>query len=334
MKILCFMPNYIGDVLMVTPAIRLLKEKIENCEIFTIIKPNLVELLEDNPNVNNYILKTSKKEIFKKLLKMKMDYIILFRTTFFNSFISFFLNPKFSVGINEDFSSLFLKKALRKDITRPYRAECVMLANEILKYLRISTDISTDIFKKLDFYGWEKEEIKKSLDEKLFLLNVKGKIITVICCSSRKTKMLFLRQYVELIEQLKDNYPEYTLILVGSKDDEYFINQIINSTNYGVKSLCGKTTLKELACLFKMSSLVIAPDSGPAYISEAVGAKTFIYFTSTIPEKYGPFPTNVKFLYKPTLCSPCYKNYCYRKDYKCIKQIEIKEILNSIDDLL
>ncbi|MEM4368105.1 MAG: glycosyltransferase family 9 protein [Candidatus Anstonellales archaeon] len=146
-------------------------------------------------------------------------------------------------------------------------------------------------------------------------------------CATRKTKMLLVQQYNYLLKSLLDKLDQkYFLILTGTNNDSNFITNITAGIkSERLKSLVGKVSLKELAYLLSISNLVITPDSGPAYISEAVGAKTVVFFTSTTPDKYGPFSDNVRLFYNPVFCSPCYKDKC--KNYTCLKNFEIDELI-------
>lgn len=338
MKVLCFLPNYIGDVLMTTPSLRVLKKSLPESYINVIVKANLSELLEGNINIDNIVIKNNNRlELLKKVLMIKPDYILLFRTTFFNSFVSYMVKAKIAVGIKRELSQLFLTKTLSYDIARPYRSECLMLVEEFLKYLNIYKDFPYEELKKIDFFSWDKEEVKSSLDRKLVENNIdiNKKFIIISPCASRKTKVLTPQQYIEIIKMLYQKYKkDYEIVLVNISENDVLIKSIIRESGNFVKSLCGKTSLRELGYLFSISSLIITPDSGPAYIAESVGVKTLIYFTSTVPEKYGPYPNNVKFLYNPTICSPCYKDFCPLKTYNCIKNVSSYAILDLVDEIL
>ncbi|MEN3013389.1 MAG: glycosyltransferase family 9 protein [Endomicrobiia bacterium] len=331
MKIVCFLPNYIGDVLMTTPAIRVLKNKLRNFEFYVAIKKELFELVDGNPNVDKIIFKDSRVNLIKNVAKTKPYCIVLFRTTFFNSLISFLLKPKFSVGTNEEFSKLFLKKTINKNLDISYRELVMKIAEKVLDYFSLNkNDIFLEI-KKLDFCGYETEDVKKNVINKLKERGlVNSKLIVLSPCATRKTKMLTENQYVELINGILKNLPEgYVIVLTGSQKDEFFIGKIaIKINDKRLRNFCGIFNLKELAYFFKISSLVISPDSGPAYISEAVGTKTIIFFTSTSPYKYGPYPDNVEVLYNSINCSPCYKETC--SNFLCIKEFDIEKLVEKI----
>jgi len=334
MKIILFMPNYIGDVLMTTPAIRFLKKSVSSLETYVVIKQNLVELVNSNTYVDNIVVKLSRSQILNDIIKIKPDYAILFRTTFFNSLITKIVSVKYSVGTNEEFSNIFLTETIRKDVSRPYRAECATLVEKFLKHLSIERKISVDELKKIDFFGWDNQEIKTSVEQKLnkFSVDTTKKLVVISPFSTRKTKMLTTEQYVELVSLLNKKYnKDIEIVFVGDKNSVLFVNQIINKSESGIcKSLCGELNLKELGYLLSISSYLISVDSGPAFIAQAVNTKTIIIFTSTLSEKYGPYNDNVKIVYNPVLCSPCYKNECKTKDYKCINQVKLEEVINNI----
>jgi len=334
MKIVLFMPNYIGDVLMTTPAIRFLKKSVPSSELTVVIKPYLLELIETNPNVSNVIFKHSKYQTLKDVVKIKPNYAILFRTTFFNSLVTKLSSVKYSVGLNEEFGRLFLKETIKKDLSRPYRTECAILVERFLEYMNISKKILPNELKKLDFFGYDNEEVKISVEQKLykFGIDVNKKLIIISPFATRKTKMLTVEQNVKIVNLLNQTFGKnIEIIFVGGKDAIFFVNQIMSIfDNRYCKSLCGELTLKELGYLLSISSYMISVDSGPAYISQAVGTKTIIIFTSTLPEKYGPYDENVKIVYNPTICSPCYKNECKRKDYKCVQQVDLNKIIENI----
>lgn len=337
MKILCFLPNYIGDVLMTTPALRLLKKYMPNSLIAVTLKPYLVELLDKNPNVDKIIVKHNRYTLARDVLKLKPDFVVLFRTTFFNSLLTFLSRAKFSVGMDEEFSRFFLKLTFKKEISKSYRCESITLSEHLLmRYLKTKPKVDPlDESKKIELYGYNDANIKTSIEKKLLKENIKDeKFIVISPCATRKTKMLSLQQYVYLIKSLLEKLEEkYYLILTGSKADTEFTKNITANINAEkLKSFVGELSLKELAYLLSVSSLFITPDSGPAYISEAVGAKTVIFFTSTLPDRYGPFSNNVKFLYHRVFCSPCYKNEC--KNYTCIKKFPVDELTKISLDFL
>ncbi|MCX7715958.1 MAG: glycosyltransferase family 9 protein [Endomicrobia bacterium] len=213
------------------------------------------------------------------------------------------------------------------------------IVSVLLNYLGINSIYDTRELQKLDFIPLsdDKQQTINVLHQKLINcgVDVTKKLIIISPYASRKTKMLTVEQYAKIVDLLSYKLnTEFEIVLVGSQQASYYINKIVSLCKRDVKNLCGCTSLKDLFYLFSISSLVISPDSGPAYIAESAGTKTVIYFTSTVPEKYGPFPEHVRIIYTPTICSPCYLDECKFKTYKCITQVEPDAIVRNVENML
>ncbi len=329
MSILIFLPNYIGDILMTTPAIRFLKSTLPEQKIFVVIKKVYSVLVEDNPDISGMFFKDEKKFLQKNIKLLKPDVCLLFRTTFYNSYLSFIIRPKYSIGMDQELSKMFLTKVLSRDVDGSYRYKCYLLSKILLKdFFKIENQYNPDL-SKIYLYGFDEEEVKRSLNKKLLSNNISfnKNIILINPSSSRKTKVLTLEQQKNLIQKVRQTFLNYEIVIVGNKESKGLYENILQQL--GVKSFFGELNLKELSCLIKASKLLITPDSGPAYIAQAVGTKVIIYFTSTDPKNYGPYNENVKIIYSSNICNPCHKNVCNRK-YICIKKFDIKNIIDTV----
>lgn len=102
--------------------------------------------------------------------------------------------------------------------------------------------------------------------------------------------------WIELILLLK-NQP-YKFVLLGSKDDknynEELINKGITQDHYfkSIVNLCGSTTLNELFCILPSGSLFIGLNSGMTHIANALGVKTVSMMTSTDNPRTNPYYNN------------------------------------------
>lgn len=89
-----------------------------------------------------------------------------------------------------------------------------------------------------------------------------------------------------LITNLQEEYPQYKIILTGAKKDLSFCHEI--AKDLSIQDLSGKTNLVELHHLYKNSSLVIAPDTGPIHLASATLTHT-IGLYAAVPSSYtGP----------------------------------------------
>ena len=73
------------------------------------------------------------------------------------------------------------------------------------------------------------------------------------------------------------------------KGDAPLAQEIARAATTPVVDLTGKTTLKQLAAVFRRCRLTLANDTGPMYISSAVNTPTVAVFGPTDPRRLGPY---------------------------------------------
>jgi len=336
LKILVIGPNYIGDILMITPSLRILKKLYPESEINVITTQQGKEILEKNPNIDNIIIRNKKLKIsdrislIRKVISYSPDYVFLFRTTLFYVLLSYLSNSKYRFGVGSGFINLFLTKSIKPDIKRPYRQECVEVINLSLneKYPFFS-----ELY-KLEIYTDELE--KKYITDLLFRYKLEPKKIVLISPgSTRPSKLWQPEKYAQVINKLSEK--GYSVILTGTKSDT-IISEIIKYTNRHLIILT-ELNLKQYAELIKNSILFIGSDSGGFYISIACNVNSVCLFGSTDPEKYGPFDKErQKIIYKKLNCSPCYKKICpkTKKSFltPCMEKITVDDILTAINNYI
>ncbi|MEM7149886.1 MAG: glycosyltransferase family 9 protein, partial [Pseudomonadota bacterium] len=66
-------------------------------------------------------------------------------------------------------------------------------------------------------------------------------------------------------------------------------NNIIKHSDSPILNLVGKTKLKELLCVLKRASLVLAPDTGPAHMAVTVGTPVIGLYAHSNPARTGPY---------------------------------------------
>lgn len=318
-KVLVILPNYIGDVLMTTPAIRLIKKIIPTAKITALVSRRAYDVIKDNPNIEKIIIRKDKLNLFDrlKLIKdissKKFGFAILFRDTIFNRLLTFFVGAKKVMGVNNT-------------TAKSYKEIC---------WYAVENAFGCKVDEKnydMDIYISESDEfaVKKFLSE-----NNCGKFVTINPVSTRLAKMWNIANYPNLVDKVFLKYGLKTVI-IGSEKDFCVCKTIYDVCQCKPIIASGRLSLAKTAELIRKSEIFISPDTGPLHISIAVNKKTVGLFGSTNPEKYGPYPEYVKTVYHKLSCSPCYKNVCPLTENKnlCMEQITVDEVLNQIDELI
>jgi heptosyltransferase-2 len=120
---LIFGLNYIGDVLMLTPAIRALKLKFPESNIFVLVSETAAPILYRNPDVYKVIERKKYKgilnifylyKLYKELRKYNFYACINFLTSFEFALLSFFISKK-RIGISSFKTFLFYNYKIAND---------------------------------------------------------------------------------------------------------------------------------------------------------------------------------------------------------------------------
>lgn len=140
-------------------------------------------------------------------------------------------------------------------------------------------------------------------------------------------------RYARVARRLVDTLG-WKVIVVGSDREVELCQPILESDSQGfIISLVGQTSIPELAAIIKRASLVIANDSGPMHIADAFLRPMVILFSGTEYEsQWKPQNAPTKLLRRLTDCSPCYQFTCpYQME--CL-DIPASEVVSAALELL
>jgi heptosyltransferase-2 len=142
---------------------------------------------------------------------------------------------------------------------------------------------------------------------------------------------------------LPERFREVTMRLLEDKDTiiVYFgdlvtsnlVKEVCQGLSNRVINMAGLTSLRELACLISLCDVLLTNDSGPMHIAGALGTPVVALFGSTSAVVTGPFQENSKVIQKHVSCSPCYRRTC-PIDFRCMRQIEVDEVVQSVSEML
>lgn len=100
------------------------------------------------------------------------------------------------------------------------------------------------------------------------------------------------------------------IVVAGSERERPLAADIASAVEGGV-SLAGDTTIPELAAVIDRAALVIANDSGPMHIADALRRPMVILFSGTeLERQWEPRSAPATLLRRETACAPCYGFTC------------------------
>ena len=140
------------------------------------------------------------------------------------------------------------------------------------------------------------------------------------------TKMWEDDKFAQLCDRIVEEL-SLKVVFTGGRDRET-VEHIRSLMHLPSVDLAGKTTLRDLAYLYELSSLVVTTDSGPMHVAAAVGTPTVALFGSTDPARTGPYGEGHTVIRKDLPCSPCFLKRCETR--RCMREISVEEVFRAI----
>ncbi|MGC8765761.1 MAG: glycosyltransferase family 9 protein [Brevinematia bacterium] len=346
MKKILVSPMYgMGDTLMITPALRVLKENRPNflIECLTFQKVSY-DLLMGNPFIDKLIfyplLKKSKFEslfyIFKNLTG-RYDTVINFYPSNrldYNLF-SFLTMAKERIGhryLKSNFCQLNWLK--NKTIKEDYYLHCVEENIKLLKFF----GIKVDKIPPMEIYLKE-EEI---LNANSYIKSISRKDIKIgIHTGTSSFKNHIYRRWPkEKFLEVINRFKIADFFLFGTEEEKEENNFVLKNSKHKNAYLVENKSIREVASIIKSLNLFISNDSGLMHLAAAVGSPVVAIFGPTNPNWVRPWGVKYRIIRLNLPCSPCFfyspkPLMCHIKEkYKCIKEIESGEVLKAIQELL
>ena len=307
LKILVVRFSSIGDIVLTTPVVRMLKKQL-NAQVHYLTKSSYVSLLKNNPYIDSvYQIENSINEVIADLKKENYDYVIDLHNNLRTQIL------KIRLGVPaKSFNKLNMEKFMMTNFkmdTMP-KVHIVDRYLETVKYLGVKNDN-----KGLDFFLSANDKVDVSIFTKDYIVFVIG--------GQHATKILPNEKIISIINKV--NKP---VLLVGGPEDFERGEQIVASTNNTLNT-CGKYSVLQSASLVQQAKMVITHDTGMMHIAAAFGQKIYSVWGNTVPE-FGMYPyieneDSKRIEVQALSCRPCSKiGYakCPKGHFKCMQEID------------
>ncbi len=319
-RILVIRNGLIGDTVFVTPVFERLHESFPNARLDVATSFKSVLLLKNYSHINavfyipdKYSVKEHAKFFFS-LRKFQYDIVIVQEVNSHYVLMAKLVMAKFLVGFENKLSFL-----LDFSVRRPQGVHAVLAEIEAVQSWTGSTlPVATHLV-------ISEEELKES--ENLLKANGVTNRDPIVCihpgCSGKQSEREWVPEYYsELADSLIQN-KKVRIIFTGVEQDRNLVEKIIAPMKYPSVSIIGKTNLRQLLGVLKISKIVIGPDTGTLHLANAVGTPVVMLCGSNDPSDTGPFDASgkSKFVRVDLPCIGCVRRYPKPKQWDICKNI-------------
>lgn len=327
-KILVIDLAFIGDVVLVTPVLRSLKQQYPDGEITLMTVPGTASVAAMLPYVN-HVITYDKRGVDKGLLGMwclgkrlrqeKFDLAVCMNFAVRGAMVAWLAGIPRRAGYDIQHGRWFLNR-----ITSAKRNG---IKHERLNHLEVLRALNIEPAKDTTLGLCIPSEAQASVRQKVNLTVVEKPKLAVCPYGSYERKNLPLELLVPVLKALKKDYHLY---LIGDKGAKQNFARLGESCGLDKTQLLpGTLNLQELAAFLRMVDGLLTVDTGPQHMAQAVACPTVAVFGPTDPCVWGPSSEKDVVIYRAESCSPCWgKGSCDRA--KCIQDIDVAEIVEAV----
>jgi heptosyltransferase-1 len=342
MNILIVKLSAIGDVIHTLPSLAALRGLYPQAHITWVVEEAAADLIMDHPDLDRVIVLRRKSwmkalgegrdfrsvgreaaDFLKALRSRPYDLVVDFHGLFKSALVVLLSGGKRKLGYDslQELSGLFLNDKIPEDMNK----------HAVDRYLDFIKHLGGKVPERPEFRitaGRDNiERVRSLLQEKG--IGEHDSFIAVSPTALWQTKMWENEKFAALCDLLIEEGQR--IVLTGARDD-IACSRIRSMMRRQAADLSGRTTLKDLACLYRRASLLITTDSGPMHLAAAVGTPVVALFGPTSPARTGPYGSGHAVVRAGIDCSPCLLKKC--DSMACMKGITVEAVKLQVQTIL
>lgn len=339
MNLVIFLPNWIGDVVMATPAIRALRQRYADARMIAVCRPYVLGVLEGSPWFDTGVLldRTGRwslrwPSVAWQLRKTKIDLAVLFPNSFRSGLAAWLGACKRRIGFQRDGRGWMLTDRLEpiRDANRSFKptpiiddynrlaeaAGCAPPGHRMELFTTAADEAAADaIYQKFDL----------TRDE-------------VVCVNPGAAfgaaKFWPTEHFAALAQALVATRGAKVLVLCGPSEREQARSIARLADRSRVVSLADEPlSLGLTKALVRRSTLLVTTDSGPRHFAAAFDRPVVSLYGPTFIEWTRTYFDKEINLQRQVPCGPCQLRVC-PTDHACMRLLTPGEVLAAVQRLL
>lgn len=347
-NILVINTMHIGDLMLVTPALRTLRANYPKAHIALLTDKPLADLVRCNENIDECILidKHGRDKgilalirFIRQIRKRHFDLVINYHRNERASAIASFSGGKKIVGYAQPFFHRFFDHWMPNLAMADTPKDKVM--HQTLCHLKVLQEAAGCT--KLDDRGLEMwlppEEEKKASDlwQKEFAED--DRVVAFNIGASWMTKRWIDAYFAECADRFIEE--GYHIAFLGGPTDVTIVKACIEKMKEKdspkVHVFTGKVSLTVLAGLLRCCCLFLTTDSGPMHVGVAMNVPIVTMFGASPVPTFYPYDGKDIVIKTPESCHPCGIHNCPKKGedhMACMKHIPVDVVMKYSEELL
>ena len=342
-RILVLTIRAIGDVALMTPVFRLLKEKFPTCYLAALADGPSAQVLHHNPHIDRLytIDRMQSRELsWTRRMQEWAALVAEIRKDKIDCVIDLFSGPRSALLAWLSGAPVRYGEDVRKGLRGFLYNQPIKVVRDgrhlVEQKLDLIRPLVGDVTREAAFLElFPTEEEKKTAD---LLLTRKDREdcprVGLIPGAGSIWRIWSANGFAELGDHLIKEY-DVDVYLLGGKDEIPVCRQVENLMKKKPIDLSGETTLRELIALLGKLDLVICNVTGPLHLASAFSKPPVIgLYGEADTVQYAPWGNNVIMLTKGRVDHAYWKKVDYQRDHQVLRQITVEDVLEAVKKVM
>lgn len=329
-KIMVRATNWIGDGVMMTPALGVLRQQFPEAEIVIVANPLVAHLFTRHPWCDRVLVldrRGASRGVvglirFAGMLRAeRFGLAVLFQKAFEAALLAFLAGIPVRAGFATDARGFLLthRTPLTPQIKRLHHSRHYL---EMLDAFGVRGE---DYPLKLELSPDEVARVGAQTGFGEWLVLNPG-------AAYGSAKRWYPDRFAAVGNRLSSQLG-IPVVIVGGPAEVTIGGDIEQQLSVPAVNLVGRTTVREMMAVIGKSRLVISNDSGPMHIAAAFGAPTVAIFGPTDHTTTYPLSRRSVVVHSGAECAPCLKRQC-PIDHHCMLNVTVDDVVSAALDLI
>jgi lipopolysaccharide heptosyltransferase II len=336
-RLLVRLPNWLGDVVFCTPALKALRKARPDLRVTALVKAQARVAVEGLPGISEVLelpgtAAGATWRFSRELKRREFDAVIVFPKGFREALLVWLARIPLRVGLDTDRRSLLLSHPV------PFTEKDWHL-HHARQFAKVLSPFGVDLADEgpeFPVSGDDRAEAVRVLRE----ADVGGRFAAFHISASKPPRAWHAERFGQVGRALQRK-AGLVPVLLGAPADA-LVHVAFREACPGAVDLAGRTSLREMAAVLERAALFVGNDSGPMHVAAAVGVPVVAVFGPGAPHKTAPYTPGgrCRVVYAALPCSPCRQAFwqeCRPSSAgkpPCLEGIHPDAVLSACLDLL
>ena len=351
MKLAIFLPNWIGDVVMATPALRAVRDQFPSAQIVGVMRPYVADVLAGTRLLDRTLFYNPRGNVDEQrgwtfvrgLRAERFDTVLLLTNSLRTGCLAWLSGAKRRIGFARDLRGWLLTDRVvprSKSVPHPVLDEYLRLAQRLgcpADSRPIELAVTPEDQSRIDeFWGaTERDPTRAIAGHQPSTSSAKSLRSSYVCLNTGgafgAAKNWPREYFAELARRVATDLQKTVLIVCGpsERDDARWIAKTANHPAV-LGLMDAKLSIGLTKAAIRESELLVTTDSGPRHFAAAFNKPVITLFGPTHIAWSETRYNKAEHLQLKLDCGPCQKRDCPLLHHRCMKELSVDTVFAAV----